>query len=77
MALSAARHPLLVLGRREVVPNDISLGRPRTLSLRVQANNVFNTPQFTAIDTVVNSPTFGQVTGVRPMRSAQFVARAG
>ncbi len=37
----------------------------------LQANNVFNTVQFSSIDTVVNSPTFGQVTSVRPMRSVQ------
>jgi hypothetical protein len=47
----------------------------RGLSFRVQATNVLNTPQWATIDTVVNSPTFGQVTGVRPMRSVQFVAR--
>ncbi|MGE5752895.1 MAG: endonuclease MutS2 [Deltaproteobacteria bacterium] len=29
MNLIAARHPLLVLGRKEVVPNDLRLGRPR------------------------------------------------
>jgi len=54
---------------------NISLGRPRTLSIRLQANNVFNTPQFTAIDTVVNSPTFGQVIRAGPMRSAQIQTR--
>ena len=47
----------------------------RGLSLRFQVTNVLNSPQWSTIDTVVNSPTFGQVTGVRPMRSAQFVAR--
>jgi hypothetical protein len=47
----------------------------RALSLRIQANNVFNQVQFSTIDTVVNSPTFGRVTGVRPMRSAQIIAR--
>ncbi|PWB60547.1 MAG: endonuclease MutS2 [Deltaproteobacteria bacterium] len=29
MHLIAARHPLLVLGRKEVVPNDLRFGRPR------------------------------------------------
>jgi hypothetical protein len=41
----------------------------------VQARNVFNTPQFTAMDTVVNSPTFGQVIATGPMRSVQFQLR--
>ena len=45
------------------------------VSIRIQANNVFNTVQFLAIDTVVNSPTFGQVTSVRPMRSVQLITR--
>ena len=45
--------------------------------VRVQANNVFNTVQWGSIDTVVNSPTFGQVTSVRAMRSVQFSIRAG
>ena len=43
--------------------------------IRVQANNVLNRVQFSAIDTVVNSPTFGQVTSVRPMRSVQLIMR--
>jgi hypothetical protein len=54
---------------------NVPLGRSRALSVRAQASNVFNTPQFSAIDTVVNSPTFGQVTGVRPMRSIQIQTR--
>ena len=54
---------------------NISLGRPRTLSLRVQANNIFNTPPFVGIDTVVNSPTYGQVVQVGPMRSIQLQTR--
>ena len=47
----------------------------RGLSLRVQANNVLNEPIWGAIDTVVNSPTFGRVTSVRPMRSMQIILR--
>jgi hypothetical protein len=50
--------------------------RGRTgMSLRIQANNVLNQVQFSSIDSIVNSPTFGRVTGVRPMRSAQIIAR--
>ncbi len=47
----------------------------RGFSLRAQATNVLNTPNWGSIDTVVNSPTFGQVTSVQPMRSVQIVAR--
>jgi hypothetical protein len=36
---------------------------------------VFNNVQYAAIDTIVNSPTFGQVTSVRPMRSVQLNLR--
>jgi len=54
---------------------NISLGRPRTLSLRLQANNVFNTPPFVGIDTVVNSPTYGEVVQVGPMRGIQLQTR--
>jgi hypothetical protein len=42
---------------------------------RVQANNIFNIVQFVAIDTMVNSPTFGHVIAARSMRSVQIVAR--
>ncbi len=47
----------------------------RGVSLRIQANNVLNTPVWGAIGTTVNSPTFGQVTSIRSMRSVQFVLR--
>jgi len=51
---------------------NIPLGRMRSLSLRVQGTNVFNRTQYTSIGTVVNSPTFGQVTGVGAPRSIQI-----
>ena len=47
----------------------------RALELRLAANNVFNRPQFTAIDTVLNSPTFGQVISVGAMRRVTLTAR--
>jgi hypothetical protein len=53
----------------------IHLGDVRTLELRGQASNVFNAPQYTGIDTTVNSPTFGRVTSVGAMRTMQIVAR--
>jgi hypothetical protein len=54
---------------------NINIGQTRALSLQVLANNVLNTVQFSTIDTVVNSPTFGQVTGVRPMRRITILTR--
>jgi hypothetical protein len=53
----------------------IPLAGTRGLSLRAQTNNVLNTVRWTAIDTVVNSPTFGRVTSVGAMRSVQVTAR--
>ncbi len=53
----------------------IQLKDVRALEFRVQASNVFNTPQFVSIDTVVNSPTFGQVVSAGPMRTIQLNAR--
>ncbi|HZQ90237.1 MAG TPA: TonB-dependent receptor [Terriglobales bacterium] len=45
------------------------------LEVRLSATNVFNHPRFAAIDTAVNSPTFGQVVSVGSMRKVQLMAR--
>jgi trimeric autotransporter adhesin len=47
----------------------------RALDLRITANNVFNNVHYTAINTVVNSFTFGQVTGAGSMRRVTMTAR--
>ncbi|MDP9268966.1 MAG: TonB-dependent receptor [Acidobacteriota bacterium] len=60
---------------------DMSLGKTfamkegKTFDFRITANNVFNHPNDTTIDTIVNSPTFGQVIGIGSMRKAQLQAR--
>jgi hypothetical protein len=54
---------------------DFQMGETRNLEIRWQANNVLNSPQYTTIDTVLSSPTFGQVVGVGSMRTMQLVAR--
>ena len=54
---------------------DITLHGSRTLSLQVNATNMLNLVNYQAIDTVVNSPTFGQIISVRPMRSVQVSLR--
>ncbi|MFC5862335.1 TonB-dependent receptor domain-containing protein [Acidicapsa dinghuensis] len=51
------------------------LGDTRSLEVRATANNVFNTVQFSGVDTNVQSPTFGQVSTTTGMRSFQFLAR--
>src|SRR5205823_8215378 len=48
------------------------LKESRLLELRAQVANVFNTPQFTSIDAVVSSPTYGHVVAVGSMRTVQF-----
>jgi hypothetical protein len=47
----------------------------RALDLRISANNVFNNVRFTTINTVVNSFTFGEVTGTGGMRRVTMTAR--
>ncbi|HEY1471152.1 MAG TPA: TonB-dependent receptor [Candidatus Acidoferrum sp.] len=57
------------------VNKTIVIRESRSLDLRLTANNIFNTPYFSNINTVVNSLTFGQVTGVSNMRRVSMVAR--
>jgi trimeric autotransporter adhesin len=47
----------------------------RALELRLSANNVFNIVQYTSIGTILNSPTFGEVTGAGTMRRVTMTAR--
>ncbi len=51
------------------------LSETRFLEFRGQFSNIFNTPQYVGIDTVVNSPTYGRVISVGGMRSLQLSAR--
>jgi hypothetical protein len=51
------------------------LGDTRSLEVRATASNVFNTVQYSGVDTNVQSPTFGQVTSAAAMRAFTFVAR--
>jgi outer membrane receptor protein involved in Fe transport len=53
----------------------IAFDRTHTLSFDAVATNVFNTAQYSAIDTYVNSPTFGQVIGARAPRRVQLLVR--
>jgi hypothetical protein len=53
----------------------IPLKESRMLEVRAQFSNIFNTPQFTTIDTVINSPTFGRVVSAGAMRAVTFSAR--
>jgi trimeric autotransporter adhesin len=53
----------------------IPMQESRTLELRAQATNVFNIPNYSSIDTTLNSPTFGRVTAVGAMRQITMTAR--
>jgi trimeric autotransporter adhesin len=53
----------------------MQMGENRGMELRATINNVFNTVQFTGVNTTENSPTFGQVSSVGQMRNFQFMAR--
>lgn len=53
----------------------IQIKESRALEIRVQAANIFNTPYFSAINTVVNSLTYGQVTSVGSMRRITLLTR--
>jgi hypothetical protein len=54
---------------------NVTFAGTRALSIRVQAKQRVQHRAVATIDTVVNSPTFGQVVSARPMRSVQIVAR--
>jgi hypothetical protein len=53
----------------------VPLGETRSFEARVTANNVFNTVQYSGIDTTINSQTFGQVTSTAAMRRLTVLAR--
>jgi hypothetical protein len=53
----------------------VGLGESRTLEMRATINNVFNTVQYSGVDTTFGDPKFGEVTSVGQMRQFQFMAR--
>jgi hypothetical protein len=53
----------------------VPLGETRSFEVRATAANVFNTVQYSGIDTTLNSQTFGQVTSAALMRQMTFLAR--
>ena len=62
------------------VSNDMSLsktvnmGETRSLEIRAMISNVFNTVQYSGVNTIEGSPTFGEVTSVHEMRAFKFLA---
>ena len=57
------------------VSKTIQFRETRTLEFRLTGNNVFNHVNFAAVDTNLNSPTFGQVTSAATMRRVTFTTR--
>jgi hypothetical protein len=57
------------------ITRDVMLGGRRSVTVGVNALNLFNTVQFAAIDTNFNSRTFGEVLSVRPMRTITVTLR--
>jgi hypothetical protein len=53
----------------------MQLGGTRSTEFRATANNVFNTVQYSGVDTSLTSLTAGQVISVATMRTFQFTAR--
>jgi hypothetical protein len=55
----------------------VTLSREKGLmgDVRISASNIFNTPAFNGLSTVVNSSTFGRVTGVGEMRAIDLSLR--
>ena len=75
---TSGRNTIVGPGSRQLdaqLSRDVRLGGNRTLSVQLNATNVLNTVNYASIDTFVNSPTFGRVVSVRPMRSVQLNLR--
>jgi hypothetical protein len=55
----------------------VTLSRDKNVRLdfRISANNVFNTPNYSGLASVVNGITFGRVTSVKSMRALDFSLR--
>ncbi len=64
-----------VVGIDASLARTFSFGETRSLETRVTANNVFNTVQYSGIDTTLNSQTFGQVTSTATQRNLNVLAR--
>jgi hypothetical protein len=53
----------------------MQLGETRSMEIRATMSNVFNTVQYSGVDTTYGTPQFGEVTSVGQMRAFQFEAR--
>jgi trimeric autotransporter adhesin len=53
----------------------MQLGETRSMEFRATISNVFNTVQYSGVNTTEGTPQFGEVTAVGQMRAFQFMAR--
>ena len=53
----------------------MQMGETRSMEIRATIDNVFNTVQYSGVNTTYGAPQFGEVTSVGQMRSFQFMAR--
>ena len=65
----------LAVARAFAKEGTLPAGGTRALSVQIRISNLLNLVNYAAVDTVVNSPTFGQVLSVRPLRSTQLNVR--
>jgi hypothetical protein len=75
---TASRNMIIGPGSRQLnaqFSRDLRLNATRVVSVQLNATNLLNQVNYLAVDTVVNSPTFGQVLSVRGMRSMQVNLR--
>jgi hypothetical protein len=75
---TASRNMIVGPGSRLLnaqISRDVQLQRNRGITIQATASNLLNGVNYTRVDTVVNSPTFGQILGVGAMRSAQINLR--
>jgi hypothetical protein len=75
---NSARNLIIGPGSKQLnaqFSRDVRMGGNRAVTLQLNATNLLNMVNYAGIDTVVNSPTFGQILSVRPMRSMTFNLR--
>jgi hypothetical protein len=75
---TASRNMIIGPGSRQLnaqFSRDLRMHATHVLTMQLNATNLLNTVNYAAVDTVVNSPTFGQVLSVRGMRSMQLNLR--
>lgn len=72
---SSSRNVIVGPGSKNLnlnIQRNVALGSNRNVQITVGISNVLNLANYTGVDTNVNSPTFGQITGISQPRRAQL-----